>query len=307
MIFMNGQKTQKIAGFTLVELVLVIVLMSSVGTLVAQLMTQPFARYEATSRRAELASLANAAMNRMVIDLQNSVPNSVRVGNPSGTVTALELLLAVDGGRYRSSSEDSDQSETNALAPAYDDDQFNVLGTLSLTSIPIGYRIIVNPFDQTALYTAAAETPKSTIGIITPASNFTLSLNTSPSDSDPGTDPEYKISFGGTQGPLFQFDVVGNGSPRNRFYISSTPVTYRCSEVTGELTRFTSYAVSSGFSGSEPSGADSALVLNSLSSCVFRYNEANYQQLGVVTLSLEVTRGGETVSLVKQVQVFNSP
>lgn len=288
-----------VPGFTLIELIIVITLMSAIGMLVAQLFSRPFTQYTDASRRAEIASLANAAINRMTIDLQNAVPNSVRVDNSSGTVTVLELMRVVDGGRYRY-ADDSDQSEIDALAPGYIDAEFNVLGGLStLTSIPVGYRLIVNPFNAAVLYSAAAN-PASGLGTITPASGFTLTLT---KNVIAGISQEDKILMSAG----FRFDILGNGSPRKRFYITDTAVTFRCSETTGQLIRYTNYDVSASVSSAIPADADAALVLNNISSCEFIYAAGISQRLGVVTMHLQVTQENEPVSLVKQVRVFNVP
>ncbi|HBF07027.1 MAG TPA: hypothetical protein DHW71_12850 [Gammaproteobacteria bacterium] len=288
-------------GFTLIELIIVIVLMSAVGILVAQLFSQPFTQYEAASRRAELASLANAAANRMQIDLQNAVPNSVRVDNTDSGISVLELMLVIDGGRYRY-VDDSDKSELDALSPSYDDNSFHVLGGMqTLSSIPLGYRMIVNPFNTSVLYTAASSAGVSPLGVVTPGSGFALSLTP---NIVSGSAPEDRIQFTSAD---FRFDILGNGSPRNRFFISNTAVKYRCSETTGELTRYTNYAVGASISNSVPAGANAALVLNNIESCEFLYQTGIAQRLGLVTLNLRVTENNEPVNLVKQVRVFNAP
>ena len=300
----SRRSTRYPQGFTLIELVIVITMMSAVGMLVAQLFSQPFTQYEAASRRAELASLANAAVNRMQLDLQNAVPNSVRVtlDTAGDDIAILELLLVVDGGRYRY-ADDSDKSETNALATGYADDQFHVLGGLSnLTSIPLGYRMVVNPFNASVLYAAAANSGVSPLGIITPPSGFTLTLT---EDIVGGTSNEDRIAFDSD----FRFDILGNGSPRKRFFITNTPVTYRCTESDGQLIRYTGYDVQSSISTSVPTGTglESGLVLNNISDCEFLYTTGISQRLGIVTLNLQVTRSNEPVSIVKQVRVFNVP
>lgn len=291
----------KQTGFTLIELIIVIVLMSAVGLLVAQLFSQPFTQYEAASRRAELSSIANAAVNRMQIDLQNAVPNSVRVNNSDPDISVLELMLVIDGGRYRY-VDDSDKSELDALSPSYEDDSFNVLGGLrTLTTIPLGYRMIVNPFNTNVLYTAANSGSISPLGVVTPGSGFALSLI---KNSVGGSTPEDQIQFTSAD---FRFDILGNGSPRKRFYISNTAVTYRCSKNSGELIRYTGYNVSQSAITSVPTGSNAALVLNNIQNCEFLYQTGISQRLGLVTVKLQVAEKNEPVSLVKQVRVFNAP
>jgi len=286
-------------GFTLIELIIVIVLMSAVGILVGQLFSQPFTQYQAASRRAELSSLANAALNRMSSDINNAVPNSVRVieDNSGGTrVVRLEFLLIAAGGRYRY-VEDANQSELDALSPAHLDSQFNSLGDIDLNSIPAGHQLVVNPFNTQALYSAASGAGSS-IGIITPNST-TFSLNKSAAINEDGI----------TLSAPFQFDYVGTGSTRNRFYFTSTPVSYRCSQTTGQLTRFTNYSVAGTLTSNAPTGAgvNSALVLNNIANCRFLYESGISQRLGLVTLQLSVASEAESVNLVKQVRFYNVP
>lgn len=295
---------QRSLGFTMIELVIVITLMSAVGVLVARLFTQPFVQYEAASRRAELASLANASVNRMQLDLQSAVPNSVRVtfDSTGHDIAVLELMLVVDGGRYRY-ADDSDKSETNALSPGYLDDRFHVLGGLStLTSIPIGYRLVVNPFNASVLYAAAANIGVSPLGVITPASSFTLALT---KNIVAGTSNEDRIVMSSD----FRFDILGNGSPRNRFYITNTPVTYRCTESDGQLIRYTGYDVKADISTLVPTGSNlnTGLVLNNITDCEFIYSAGISQRLGTVILNLQMSQENESVSIVKQVRVYNAP
>ena len=247
-----------------------------------------------------MTSLTNAAVNRMQIDLQNAIPNSVRVDrDTSGSdIVTLELLLTADGGRYRY-ADDSDKSETDALSPGYLDDQFHILsGLSSLTTIPTTHRMVVNPFNTAVLYSGASGA--GTVGVITPDSTtLTLTKNAATNED--------RIVFSTD----IQFDILGNGSPRKRFYITNTPVKYRCSEATGELIRYTNYAVASAVSTGVPASSDAALVLNNITDCDFLYNPGGIsQRLGMVSIHLQITdpdQDNESVNLVKQVRVFNAP
>lgn len=281
-------------AFTLIELVIVITLMSAVGLLVAQLMSQPFTQYEAASRRAELTSLANAALNRVTIDLQNAVPNSVRVDNSDASVTFLELILAIDGGRYRDDGNTS--VDDTSLTPNIADSRFHVLGRLRVldpSNFPSNARLVINPFATASLYSAASGTAG--IGMMTPdATVITL------------TEPVANEARFSLSSP-FTFDPFGAGSARKRMYVTQTGVIYRCSETSQELRRYTNYDIEPALADVDLSSGDQALVLNSISSCEFLYNSAISQRLGVVTANLQVTDENETVSLVKQVRVFNVP
>ena len=77
------------------------------------------------------------------------------------------------------------------------------------------------------------------------------------------------------------------------------PVRFSCAA--GELRRTTNYFA--GFSGGE--GVMDSLLATGVD-CVFNYQPVN-QANGLLTMRLTVTRGGETVTLVQQVHLDNSP
>ena len=84
-------------GFTLVELIMVIVLMGVVGGMVAVFMRGPIDAYLAQGRRSGLSDVADTTARRMARDLHRALPNSVRT---SGT-NCLEFIPTKTGGRYR--------------------------------------------------------------------------------------------------------------------------------------------------------------------------------------------------------------
>jgi prepilin-type N-terminal cleavage/methylation domain-containing protein len=84
-------------GFSLIELVMVIVILGVVGATVAVFMRKPVDAYVDTSRRAALSDLADTAVRRIARDVRRALPNSVR--NPSNQ--CIEFIPTRTGGRYR--------------------------------------------------------------------------------------------------------------------------------------------------------------------------------------------------------------
>ncbi len=84
-------------GFTLVELIMVIVLMGIVGGMVAVFMRGPVDAYMAQGRRSALTDVADTTARRIARDVHRALPNSVRT---SGT-NCLEFIPTKTGGRYR--------------------------------------------------------------------------------------------------------------------------------------------------------------------------------------------------------------
>ena len=94
---MRGQSQQ---GFTLVEMIMVIVITGIIGGMVAVFLKAPIQQYVDVSRRADMTDIADTALRRVSRDLRLALPNSVRV-TPAGSKTYLEFLPTTGGGRYR--------------------------------------------------------------------------------------------------------------------------------------------------------------------------------------------------------------
>src|SRR5476651_2446945 len=80
----------RVMGFTLLEMIVVMVIMGIIGAMVAVFMAKPVASYVDSARRAELSDIADTALRRIVRDLRLALPNSVRVITVGG-VTYLEF------------------------------------------------------------------------------------------------------------------------------------------------------------------------------------------------------------------------
>ena len=71
------RKTQR--GFTLVEMIVVIVITGIIAGVVAIFLRAPVQGYVDSARRAEMTDIADTALRRIGRDLRTAVPNSVRV------------------------------------------------------------------------------------------------------------------------------------------------------------------------------------------------------------------------------------
>ena len=86
------------AGFTLIELIIVLVLMTIIGATVALFVKPTIDAYSDTRNRVVLGDMGDTALRRMVRDIRVAVPNSLRV---SADGQAVELLLIHSAARYR--------------------------------------------------------------------------------------------------------------------------------------------------------------------------------------------------------------
>jgi MSHA biogenesis protein MshO len=102
-------------------------------------------------------------------------------------------------------------------------------------------------------------------------------------------------------------------SPSARFHVVNTPVTYACDAVASNtLRRYSGYAIQA----SQPvnvaavpltSAPTNAPLAGNVTACSFSYTAAASQRNGLLSIQLTLTSAGESVALLHQVHVDNSP
>jgi len=289
---------QQTRGFTLIELVIVIVISGILAGIITSFVTQPIQGFIDLSRRATLVYSAESAMRRMQRDIRRALPNSIRV---AGGGTAIEMINTVEGARYRSAPPPGDPDRRFNFNSA--DTSFDILGNFSATTLAspnIKYVAIYNigSLDSPGVAKAGSNAYADALAganVITP-DGYTITLT-----DDPVTANEDNVSInnGG-----FQFSYE---SPNNRMYLIDTAISYVCSG--GELLRYINYD----FTGKPtqvvpPVGGTSALMADNIGNCAFTYDPGSPSRSGLMTLDLTVADGtGESVRLLHQVHVDNVP
>lgn len=277
-------------GFSLIELIVVIVISGIIAGVVSAFIRQPIEAYVDTARRAQLTEAIDTAVRRIARDVRTALPNSVRVV-AIGTSTYLEFIPTVGGGRYRQFP--TALGAGNVLDFSGADSAFDVLGPVpvyaagsSVTVFNLGAGSAADAYagnNRTALTSANAA-----------AGLFS-------SDAAPHT-----LAFAALQFPM--------PSPSARFHIVQTPVTYRCTPslatpALGVLQRYTGYAFAA-TQATPPAGAPQLLVGN-VAECDFDYNEVAasgvHTRTGLITLTLRLQDGGESARIVHQIHVQNAP
>ena len=257
------------AGFTLIEMIIVIVITAVVGSMVAVFLRVPLDSYVAQDRRARLTDIADTALRRMSRDIRLALPNSVRVTSV-GTVFYLEFLGTRSGGRYRA------QGGGDILEFAVADSSFDVLGPA----------IVMQTGDRIAVYN---------LGI--PGANAwegdTLAAYTG------GVGSVTNVAIAAKQFPL--------ASPGSRFQVVEGPVSYVCDPVAGTLTRYWGYAIGANQPTGFVAATQQAQLATRVSACKFEYQPGVTERGGLVAMTLNVSQSNETIRLFSSTQVSNQP
>ncbi len=269
------------SGFTLLEMLLVILITGVLAALVAPLIREPVNAYFAQTGRAALVDAAEMALRRVARDVRRSLPYSVRI---NAAQSAVEFVRIVDVARYRESP-GGGVSAARRLRFNGSDDSFNVLGTFGVRgtgTLAGNERLVVFNLGSAGydIYQGdAVATP--------PATTVTISADGN----------EHNV----TMNPPHPF---AGSSPSHRVYIAEGATSYACSG--GGLYRASGY----GYLAAQPAPATVAssgvLLADNVVECRFDYDPGNSRRSGLLVMSLTLARNGERITLLHQVHVPNA-
>jgi MSHA biogenesis protein MshO len=295
------------AGFTLVEMITVIAIMGIVAAAVAGFIRVPMQLYQDAQRRASITDAANTAFALLKRDLQNSLPNSVRV-TLVGAVYHLEFLQTRTGGRYRAADSNPSASwsanhcpDGNANSLAEEDVlQFGVADTCFTSLGGLAHlATVLTGSDFLAIYNLGSGFANADAYASGAATGGNKSLITS-----------VAAGSGGANVISFSSNTFNLESPGRRFHVISGPVSYACDPGAGTLNRYSGYAITA--AQQTPPPGTPALLARGVTGCTIVYDQnVINQRQGVVSIWLRIAAtadpGGGAVNLFQQVQVSNVP
>ena len=296
----------RVRGMTLIELIVVIMLTGIVASMAAVFVLRPVQGYVDLGRRAELVDAAESALRRMTRDIRLAAPNSVRATNV-GSGFALELLPAIDGGRYATDPSYTNCEKLTGFDPAAADDHFDILGTFGTlsTGTPAGHRLLINNQGAGTTHDVYADgvSPSPAAPLVITPVGTTITIDLNPVGGCPANGKHHI-----TLSAAHQFR---SSSPRQRVFVVTTPVTYLCDPGSGALVRYAGYPIQA----SQPTtaaalnalaGVTSARVADNLELCAVTTTTTQIRDRGLVTLTLTLHDQGERIRLVQQAQLDNS-
>ena len=263
-------------GFTLIELIIVIVISGIIAAGSARFIAHTAAGYVATGVRQGNAAVGVIAMEKMTREIRSALPNSIRV---DGSNQCIEFVPVLSASKYLSAP----------VAPSSAGTAISVISNGYVLSASIDEYAVVYPSSVSAVYSPSTNTAvtNSQISALT-SSSFTL-------------------------GASHQFPT---DSPTRRVYVVSNPVSYCVATVSGVtgIFRYSDYGFNASIA-SPPSGGDRDLLVNNIntSSVDFDVVPATLTRNALAELTFQVSvdvgysNSDEVLTMHQEVQIRNVP
>ena len=292
-------------GFTLVELIMVIVIMGVIGGMVSVFMKSPIDAYIDSGRRAALTDTADTTMRRVARDIQRALPNSIRtpIGVPANQ--CVEFIPTKTGGRYRAEG-------LGALDFAAGATSFNMLGSnITFDGTEIHPDQQIDPGDEIVVYNLGIP-GSDAYDASTPALPNNRTRVSLAALTESGVPVETTVPIDSKRFPL--------ASGSNRFQVVSRTeqiVRYACvgasgvdaqGRGTGTLIRqVLSFPLPLASTTCPGSVIAAPVLATGVSSCSFDYSGTDLQRNALIRVTLQLTDSNETVTLLHEVHVNNTP
>jgi MSHA biogenesis protein MshO len=258
-------------GFTLIELITVIIVLSILAVLGGRFIVESTDSYRSTQTRSLLMNTGRQAIERMTRQLRVSLPSSVRITNNK---MCLEFMPIVSGGNYRGTLVGNTYTE-------YVPDSFNLAAPLNT--------VIVSPhaidFGAAQYVSIGAVVPAELYGA-SPASRATLSSRTNT-----------QLTFTPARG-------WARNSVNKRFYLLDKPQAF-C--VVANQLRF--YADQDVTAGSVDLNSTFSLLAQNVSGTTmpFALTAGSENRNTVVQLDITFTQAAESLNYNHSVMIRNVP
>lgn len=307
-----------VKGFTLVELITVMVITGIIAMVVVNIISTPMESFSDMKRRAELVDIAELTLHRMSREIHHALPNSIKI-NTVGSVKTIAFLHTVSGGRYATTG-------TNAFDSTKPTNSFTMIQALANTSSLSmnntgtcgvtdtnndGVDDVSGPAECLAVYNLGQGGADAYNGDnITRLNKICFnSPCTAGASCNNSCDPDCGNSFSPEDCKIVSYATINYpyDSPSNRFFIIDRAIAFICNESTRELRMYRGYDYQS---DSAPTSGYGVLLANKIDSCDFSYNPGTATRPGLVTLQIAINdtnHSNETISLLHQIFVENQP
>jgi MSHA biogenesis protein MshO len=310
-------RSRHCSGFTLVEMIMVIVITGIIASFVGVFIKGAIDAYVDSARRAELSDVADTAVRRISRDIHLALPNSVR--NPEGggdLDKCVEFMPTKIGARYRAAKESAvagDELDFSVADSSFDMLWLNSALPTTMQIVPGDVAVVYNDgsgkSDCTGTipsevggnaycgYNAIEVASVGTEGATGTPINFVGTLGTSPFKRKqlPAESPYYRFQVIPSSEHVVAYVCRANKLYRHsRTLLLARPLPLTCSTMVTDIELATAPILAENVSCSfkyEPPGTSTGLSRN-----------------GILQISLTVSdQTGENVKLYHQVHVDNTP
>lgn len=283
-------RAPRVQGFTLTELIIVIVLMGILATVATPLIANKFSAVHQSTRRAHWVQQAEYALFTLRQDLANSVPNSVFVDASGEQVEFLGALPTADlyAARYR----DQPYAPNHDHLRPNNDISFDIFGAFSIAPIYVSIGTANAVQMRSDWQNHLGGTNSGTLARIS-------NINASPTGAENGG-PKTLIS-------LVANHDFGGDSLYFRAYFTNGPIAYDCNTTNQRLYRVKAYDIldpTLDFVTRSALG-NRARVIDSLAACTFELIAGTTYQPPALRVSLEIGDSSETIQLFDTILLSN--
>lgn len=299
MMFHSSQ--YRSSGFTLIEMVVVIVISGIIAIAVANIIIRPIEGYDDLQRRTELVDSAEMALQKMSRDIRRALPNSIRTSS-----SAIDMINTLDAGIYRAFPPPGGSNLIDFeadIASNTGDDEFTVYGQFNNISLPFSDTIalVINSTNSTGVYAQSVNTDRTSSTenyVITPP-GVTLSIDTSSDSVITLSSPVFLTPFSSTP-PELPTSIQGR-----RVFLVDGGVTYKCEG--SQLNRYSGHTLSTVIANTGGTTAELLATHVDCSNTRFSFDPGSPQRAALATLKITLSDSGETITLLHQVHVSNTP
>lgn len=294
-------KNKKITGFTLIELIVSIVILGIIAMMTSSFFKPAVDSYVSSRNRANLTEMADVALRNISREVQNAVPNSVRVSVKEDK-SCVEFIPSKSGGVFvatRPNGEDKVNSFAT-LDESADGKKLDILAISPNREMDLG---------NSDAKTKPAEGDFIAIGAMSYEELYGGEAIAKLDDVDGFKEPA-ESGVGGTltfeQKPTFSRAYDGN-----RFHVidkDKQAIAYICDNDEKTLYKKVLKLDDDDYCPKDDAAVVvDTVVVDNVSSCNFTYDVLNDGYTGYLNVSLGLTQKGETINLRKGIHVNNLP
>ena len=256
MVNTKTQPVKLVRGFSLIELIIVIIILGIMGISFAKITSNSVSGYIDGKDRNQLSQSAQWVNERISREIREALPQSIRTSTNSG-FHCVEFMPVTNASSYIDLPASGNITNINAVG-------FN------LTTSSANFAAIM-PINPTSIYSG--------VGVL----GDVASISTS------GTDPNQAVIA--LAAPT-NFD---QRSPQNRFYLLSNPVSFCLNDSNGQIVRYAGYGITA-VQQTPPNGGNQIGENFSSTGNVFNYQPGSLSRSGLLQINLRLQNRNRALS-----------